>query len=332
MAMESINSGQNVINRYKTSRFKTLQVLGAGSFGEVSLAEDVKTGRNLVIKKMKKNPTNSRRSFEDMGTELVALRHLKSVCREHLVCYDGFFEDEDNYYITTEYLGKDMITLASYIDGRQQQKERDAILNEEKERNAEQKGDVKELRKLHQEIEREAQITNDRTIKIARSLKDSLSAIHKAGIAHRDLKPDNILVSRQTGDVRYIDFGLACWDGECDRSFTIGTQWYSAPELMSAPLKLGSAAPGWTLDRFKRSDVYSLGLTIFELFTNEPIYLMWRKNEGGATPEKFARDFRFGMYWDNLRSEATGAQNLFSSHGINLARMLNRDPEERPIL
>jgi hypothetical protein len=303
MAIESLKSGRDVIDRYEKSRFKTMQVLGAGTYGEVSLVRDIKTGRDLVIKKMLKAPDNPEASFEIIGTELVALRKLHSICRDHLVCYDGFFEDEENYYITSEYLGKDMITLQAYLE-----KRRDTMQN----RN----------------------VDREREIKIAKSLIRSLSAIHAAGIAHRDLKPDNILVSQQTGDVRYIDFGLACWDGECERSFTTGTTWYSSPEQMESKLGIGEPSADWTLARFKSGDVYALGLILFELFTGNPIFLIWNGLVPGITPEQFAREFDFNgrKRKDLTQKTAATAQDLFASHGINLSAILDRNPNTRLVI
>jgi serine/threonine-protein kinase len=83
----------------------------------------------------------------------------------------------------------------------------------------------------------------------------ALALVHGQGAVHRDLKSDNILVDRR-GVVRVVDFGLAAF---ADRRLgfapgTAGTFTYMAPETLS-----GRSTPA--------SDVYSLGLLMYELFT-----------------------------------------------------------------
>jgi serine/threonine-protein kinase len=82
-----------------------------------------------------------------------------------------------------------------------------------------------------------------------------MALVHRQGAVHRDLKSDNILVDRR-GVIRIVDFGLAAYT---DRSLgfapgSIGNFVYMAPETL-----LGRSTPA--------SDVYSLGLLMYELFT-----------------------------------------------------------------
>jgi serine/threonine protein kinase len=89
---------------------------------------------------------------------------------------------------------------------------------------------------------------------------DGLAAVHRAGIVHRDFKPVNLMVDR-SGRLRLMDFGIA-------RPATAGgaaTGGYAqgSPEYMSPEQARGRPADS-------RSDVYSLGIVIFELFTGRP--------------------------------------------------------------
>ena len=82
-------------------------------------------------------------------------------------------------------------------------------------------------------------------------------------LVHRDLKPANILLT-SNGDVKILDFGLACvhndeWAGD-EAERIRGTPIYMSPEQ----------ARGETVDH--RSDLFSLGLIAYELFTGQPAY------------------------------------------------------------
>lgn len=93
---------------------------------------------------------------------------------------------------------------------------------------------------------------------IARQTAEALDALHAAGWTHGDVKPSNIQVST-SGHATLIDLGFARSAAErctlTDRP-VLGTVQYMAPELLSSM---------WTADI--RSDVYSLGVTLFEMFT-----------------------------------------------------------------
>jgi hypothetical protein len=110
-----------------------------------------------------------------------------------------------------------------------------------------------------QRVERKGPLSVPEAITIATGAASGLAAAHKAGLVHRDVKPDNILIST-TGEVKLADLGLAKMaDGDSAMTMagvTMGTPRYMPPEQFGDASTVGPAA-----------DVYSLGATLFFLLT-----------------------------------------------------------------
>ena len=124
--------------------------------------------------------------------------------------------------------------------------------------------------------------------KIAQSLAEALSYAHEQGTLHRDIKPANLLIDT-TGHVWLADFGLAKAIESHDASRTgdvVGTLRYMSPEQFAGKPD-------------HRSDIYALGLTIYELLTLQPAYddasrshLLFegnQKNRAPKSPSKLVR-------------------------------------------
>ncbi|MBB5511776.1 serine/threonine-protein kinase [Neomicrococcus aestuarii] len=110
------------------------------------------------------------------------------------------------------------------------------------------------LRKL---LERQGRLTPRQTLRIMEEILDGLAAAHAKGLIHRDVKPENVLLT-ETGRVKVADFGLARAASNHTQSGTlVGTVAYVSPELVT----------GGNAD--KRSDLYAIGIMLFELLTGE---------------------------------------------------------------
>jgi len=98
-------------------------------------------------------------------------------------------------------------------------------------------------------------------VKIAVQVLDGLRYAHEQGLIHRDVKPENILVTR-SGEVKITDFGLvkAVQRKELTATGTpMGSMWYIAPEQVRSPKEVDA-----------RADIYSLGAVLYEMVTGRP--------------------------------------------------------------
>ena len=155
----------------------------------------------------------------------------------------------------------------------------------------------------------------DRAIDYASQVAAALAAAHDAGIVHRDIKPGNVMIGA-SGQVKVLDFGIArqttlpadAVTGQMDATMVasgtiVGTPGYMAPEQIE-----GRPADA-------RSDVFSLGVVIFEMLTGTSAF-------AGATT------------WE--RMDATVRRELPDVHAVRpetpaaLARIVTRSVSKRP--
>ncbi len=146
-------------------------------------------------------------------------------------------------------------------------------------------------------------LSPDKALDLSRQLCAGLAAAHDRTVLHRDLKPANLMLD-ENGQLRITDFGLAGLAGEVGPR--AGTPAYMAPEqLTGQPATI-------------QSDIYALGLVMYELFTGQRPFdfrsiaeLMQRHDEGVPPPSSFVT----GMDLSLDRA---------------IMRCLERDPARRP--
>jgi serine/threonine-protein kinase len=144
----------------------------------------------------------------------------------------------------------------------------------------------------------------DKSLQIARQLCAGVAAAHEKGVLHRDLKPGNIMLDG-AGDVRITDFGIAtAVDSVAE---TRGTPPYMAPELLTGkPASI-------------RTDLYALGLILFEVFTGRRAY------EGRTIAE-----VRQLHDTDTITTPSTLVRDIDPAVERVILWCLDKDPARRP--
>ena len=143
----------------------------------------------------------------------------------------------------------------------------------------------------------------DRAVEISRQICAGLAAAHERGVVHRDLKPANVMLDG-SGQIRITDFGLAGVTGETIRA---GTPAYMAPEQLSGA------------EVTARSDIYALGLVLYEVFTGQ------RALDAGTLAELIRKREQSGI----LPPSAI-VPDIAPDVEAAIMRCLRPDPAQRP--
>ena len=118
---------------------------------------------------------------------------------------------------------------------------------------------------LRQRLTRDRQLPVAEALQLTAEIAEALDYAHKTGIIHRDVKPENILLSR--GHALVADFGIGLAMNQADggrlteTGLSLGTPCYMSPEQAMAEARLDG-----------RSDQYSLACVLYEMLTGEPPY------------------------------------------------------------
>jgi len=211
------------------NRYRIIQALGTGGFGETFLAEDthLPSRRVCVIKQLKPvthDPQVYQLVQERFQREAAILEQLGDE-NEQIPKLYAYFAEQGQFYLVQE-----------WIEG--------ATLN--------------------QQLQQHGCFSERSVEQFLRSLLPVLQYIHSKGIIHRDIKPSNIILRQRDGKPVLIDFGIAKetmsvtldTQGEMTSSIAVGTRGYMPPEQ-------ATGKPVYA------SDLYSLGLTAIYLLTGK---------------------------------------------------------------
>ncbi|NJM21459.1 MAG: DUF4101 domain-containing protein [Richelia sp. RM2_1_2] len=215
---------------FLNNRYKILNILGSGGFGDTFLAEDTQmpSSRRCVIKQLKpvtnNNPQIHQLVQERFQREAAILEELGESSSQIPKLY-AYFNENGEFYLVQE-----------YIEGQT----------------------------LTQKLQQQGLMSESLVKSILIDILPVLSFIHSKRIVHRDIKPDNIMVRNSDGKAILIDFGavketmatIVTNSGNTTPSIVIGT-----PGFM--PMEQSAGRPQFS------SDLYSLGLTAIYLLTGK---------------------------------------------------------------
>jgi serine/threonine-protein kinase len=218
------------LGKVLADRFDIIDIIGKGGMGVVYLAKHQVLDRMVAIKMLQAELTQDDSSVKRFQQEAKAASHLN---HPHLISLYDFGvtpPPENQPFLVMEYL---------------------------------------EGKSLLDVLREEGPMEPKRAVKIFSEAADGLHHAHTVGILHRDLKPSNILLINHQGDrdfVKIVDFGLAKlmpWSGKESQHLTKTGEVFGSPIYMSPEQCMGK-------ELRPTSDIYSLGITLFECLTGKP--------------------------------------------------------------
>ena len=216
----------------RASRYRVLKLLGSGGMSEVFLAEDRDLHRRVALKVLK----------ECAGGDAARLRLLREARLASQLSHQAIAVIYEVSEMEKDGARRNFIAM-EYIEG--------------------------ETLKAY--VERNA-VPLPRILELVRQVAEALAAAHERGVVHRDVKPSNVMVS-EAGHVKVLDFGVAAYvppAGSSDDTWSVFASGAGAPPgsllgtiaYMSPEQALGRDVDG-------RSDIFSLGVVLYELLTGQ---------------------------------------------------------------
>lgn len=208
-------------------RYELGKLVGSGGMAEVYIAQDAVLGRKVAIKVLNEDLANNKKFLARFQQEA---RSASSLTHPNIVKVLDAGEETVTDADGTEHVRAYMVM--EYVEGL-------------------------ELSKL---VAR-GPLKVPEAVRVAGEILSAVEFAHSAGIVHCDIKPDNIMITRQ-GNVKVLDFGIAraaaaAFDDLAQTTSVLGTAAYFSPEQ----------AQGKKVDA--RTDIYAIGVVLFEMLTGK---------------------------------------------------------------
>ena len=247
-------------NNIKITDYESISLLGSGSFGRVYLMINKINNTKIAVKVLSK-ATYFTKSQGIFNLLKQEISIHSRLVHPHIIRLYGHSEDLKNIYMMMEYVNNG--TLQDRLKGKGRLNEEDAF-------------------------------------NFFKQICDAVNFLHKNKLLHRDLKPGNILITKE-GEVKLTDFGC-CIQIEKEEKNLCGTPQYIAPEVIR------------TKKYNEKSDIWSLGILLYEM-----LY--------GAVP--FTGDTIEKILENILINDVILDSSISSDANELLRKMTDRDPTKR---
>ena len=260
VAADQGNALAGMVTGETVSHYRIISPLGVGGMGQVVLAHDMTLGRKVALKLL---PADVIRNTDRLRRFQQEARAASSLNHPTIITIHEIGQAEDRYFIATEYI--DGLTLREHL---------------------------REVQSGVAAGGKQTGLALSETLSITMQVADALAAAHAKGIVHRDLKPENIMVVRDSqlmqkeSLVKVLDFGIAkltelrTTGSGADVTTKVLLNTHEGSVIGTASYMSPEQARGESVDA--RTDVWSLGIVLYEMLTNSMPF------EGGTTQDVIA--------------------------------------------
>lgn len=278
------------------------KTLGKGAFGTVYQMKS-RDGYDFAVKIIKSD--EKQEYLDDEVRLLQAVKPNASTCISGIICYIEHGKITDYYDEETNTVSERAYIVTSFIPG-------------------------KDLTRFIRQNMNTIPAANLRDL--LKSALESLVYLHSRGIAHRDIKPDNLFVDA-LGHVIFLDLGLSCFAQQspntapkCDA--LAGTQCYMSPEMLAAHTQNDASKDD---EMVFANDVYGLAMSFYAFASKIPPLLSEERKKGAKELCNVSSATQFTMYLPPKSQASSAAAKIDAAMVSNALFHMLAPQERRPL-